>query len=126
MIFENSNEKNFSVERFDKRLGNFDISKILLTFDSDLLKEITVYAEGRDNIAGLKETLTAAYGTPKNEGFISEHLVWRGSKVVLRFSHTMDADSAWATFASKEVEDKVKNDADRKAREGARDAAKHL
>jgi hypothetical protein len=125
LMFQNTDEKTFSVERFDKTLGNFEISKVILTFDSDLLKEITVYADGRANVAGLKETLTAAYGTSKEEGFISEDLVWRGSKVVLRF-HTMDADSAYATFTSKEVEDTVKSEADRKAKEGARDAAKHL
>jgi hypothetical protein len=121
--FAGKTEKEYRVTNFDRKLGAFEISGITLTFDSDLLKGITVYSDGEQNVLGLKETLTQAYGQSSKDTslFSNDDLLWKGSKVALRY-HILRSASAYAIFHSVEVEAKVKADAERKAREAAAEA----
>ena len=127
MLSKNVDEKNFRFENFNHQLGEFEISDIILRFEMGLLKDITVYAEGKQNIAGLKETLIKAYGRPEKEGISFDTLVWEGKLVKLSFN---DADGlqkyAYASFTSKEVEAKIKAATEKRAKEGAVDATNQL
>lgn len=123
--FIKSDDKDYTVEGSDFKLGAFEISRVMLTFEADLLKEITVYANGKENVAGLKETLVQGYGQPEKGGWLDADDVWKGSRVVLTF-HLEDDGAAWATFKSIEVEERIKRDVKRKAREGAQNASGQL
>lgn len=122
-VFTGKTEKEYEVKNLDPKLGAFEISGINLLFDTDLLKDITVYASGEQNVLGLKETLTQAYGQPHKDTalFSDDDLLWKGSKVILRY-HVLHSSSAYASFRSVEVEAKVKAEAERKAREATAEA----
>jgi hypothetical protein len=118
------------VKTFDHSLGSFQIESILLEFDHTLgiLKDVTVYVKGKQNIAGVLETLKAAYGEPeKSESMFADNdYSWKGSDIELRYHVEGFGDSTWASWTSKKVEKLIEDDRARRAKEGAAGAAKGL
>lgn len=118
------------VKTFDHSLGSFQIESICLEFDHTLgiLKDVTVYVKGKQNIAGVLETLKAAYGEPeKSESiFANNDYSWKGADIELRYQEEGFGDSTWASWTSKKVEKLIEDDRTRRAKEGAAGAAKGL
>ena len=117
-------EKGFFVQEYDKKIGNAELSGILLIFSQDILKEIYVKTEGEQNKLGLKEALIAAYGQPeRGRSFMSEQLVWEGNKTKLILDSGMNVN---AIFSNKDVDAKIQELIQQKAKAGAAAGAKSL
>ena len=119
-------ETSYEVQDFDKTLGAFELSGITLTFEAGILKEIEVKADGRQNAAGLKQTLTEAYGEPNDfdTSGLSITYGWNANDVELKFSEFYN--TAYAKFTSKKVNAKLMNDRENKVKQAAPEAAKQL
>ncbi len=119
----------YAVKGFDHALGAFQIDKIELEFDRRLaiLKEVSVWVKGKQNVEGVLEAFKVAYGEPEKGGLGSDVYSWRGIDLELRYSVDVMFDkTATATWTSKKVDKLITDDRTRRAREGASDAAKGL
>ena len=115
-------EKWLSVKNIDTKLGNAEISRVLLIFSQGLLKEIVVNASGKQNELGLREALIAAYGQPVlKRSFSGEDLIWDGTHTTLRLH-----DNSTATFENKDVLKKIDDIIKAKAKAGAKEGARQL
>jgi len=122
-----NDEKIFTVEDSENKIGNAELSHISLVFSQDILKEVRVVTAGEANNLGLREALTTAYGEPKTKkAFMADQQVWEGEKVKLVFSVTTLSDTAIATFTNKEVNAKIDKLIKEKAKAGAAEGAKSL
>jgi len=119
-------ETSYEVQDFDKALGVFELAGITLTFQSGLLREIEIKAEGEQNAAGLQQTLIEAYGHQYHVEASGLGLTyeWNGNNVELRFSKFYR--TAYAKFTSEKVDAKLRDDREKKVKEAAPEAAKQL
>jgi len=119
----------YAVASFDHALGAFQIDNIKLEFDRSLgiLKKVSVWIKGEQNVAGVLEAFKVAYGEPEKGGLGNDVYSWRGTDIELRYSVDVMFDTtATATWTSKKVEKLIEDDRTRRAKEGAPNAAKGL
>lgn len=119
-----SDEKICDVEDFDKKIGNAELSGIRLIFSQDILKQIYVLIDGKQNELGFKEALIAAYGQPvSKDSFSGKTLVWEGNKTKLVLEIGI---SSHAIFTNKDVTARIDKLIEQKAKAGAAAGAKSL
>jgi hypothetical protein len=96
----------YAVESFDHSLGNFQIDNIKLEFDRRLaiLKGVSVWIKGKQNVEGVLEAFKIAYGESEKGGLGNDVYMWSGTDIELRYSVDVMFDTtATATWTSKNV-----------------------
>jgi len=124
-------KQSYHVSKFDKKIGNTQIEYIAVDFNQDLLTQIRVGVEGKENSMGLKESLLEAFGNPSDikTSNNDETLIWKGKETRLDFSSSKMLGGkilSTAKYTNSSVNMKVEEILKQKAKSGAADGAKSL
>ena len=129
----NTDEQSFHVKNKEEKIGNTAVEYIALDFNQNILTEIRVGVEGKENIWGLKESLIAAFGEPSEiKNFkADETLIWVGKETRLEFNTSSmfmlgGSILGLAKYTNPSVKSKVEEIIKRKAKDNADEGAKSL
>ena len=110
------------------KVGTVELFYIALEFKHNILVKISVGVDGTTNTLGFKESLMSAYGQPNEISSNTERLKWVGNHAKLDFFQTTSLRrvSGNAHFTNSDVDNKISELIQNKAKEAAVEGAKSL
>lgn len=130
LIQTNKDGVRYFVNDKGDRIGKTEIKYITLTFNQDLLTEVKVSVEGKEDGLSLKESLIAAFGEPyENKSYNSdETITWYGQKTKLEYNllYSKLGVTCSAVYTNDDVNSKLEDIIKQKAKDNSKEGSKSL